>query len=61
MGLCDNNLRSVLDRLRPIQARAIAGLLVPAPYYIRPSQGGLVNYFNTLADAASAPIMSLNQ
>ncbi|HSY29950.1 MAG TPA: dihydrodipicolinate synthase family protein, partial [Burkholderiaceae bacterium] len=41
MGLCGNNLDEVHARLRKIQCRPIAGVLVPPPYYIRPSQQGL--------------------
>src|SRR5471030_3145783 len=60
MGLCDNNIKSLLSRLQRIQDRPIAGLLVPPPYYIRPSQTGLVAYFNAIADAATAPIIIYN-
>lgn len=60
MGLSGNNLRSLLHRLKAIQRRPIAGLLVPSPYFIRPSQSGLVEFFTTLADAASAPLIIYN-
>lgn len=35
----------------------IAGLLVAAPHYIRPSQEGLLCWFERIADAASKPII----
>lgn len=35
----------------------LAGLLVPAPAYIRPSQAGLRQWFHTLADASLLPII----
>jgi 4-hydroxy-tetrahydrodipicolinate synthase len=60
MGLCDNNIASLLERLKRIQQRPIAGLLVPPPYYIRPSQAGIVAYYNTVADAASVPLIVYN-
>lgn len=60
MGLAGNNMHSVLGRLNRIQHRRIAGVLVPAPYYIRPSQAGLVEYFHTLADAAAVPLVLYN-
>jgi 4-hydroxy-tetrahydrodipicolinate synthase len=60
MGLCGNNLDDIHARLRRIQLRPIAGLLVPPPYYIRPSQEGVCAYFKSIADAAIAPIIIYN-
>lgn len=60
MGLAGNNLKQVLDRLRQIQCRAIRGLLVPPPYYIRPAQAGLIEYYRILADAAAVPLIVYN-
>lgn len=60
MGLAGNNMRSVLGCMKEIQRRPITGLLTPPPYYIRPSQAGLVEYFKTLADAASVPMILYN-
>jgi 4-hydroxy-tetrahydrodipicolinate synthase len=60
MGLSGNHLPSLLDRLKAFQSRPIAGLLVPAPYFIRPSQAGLVEFFRVLADAATVPIILYN-
>lgn len=57
MGLAGNNLAEVLAFQREVQRRAIAGLLVPAPYYIRPSQEGLLSWFGAIADAASVPVI----
>ncbi|VEE16888.1 4-hydroxy-tetrahydrodipicolinate synthase [Ectopseudomonas mendocina] len=57
MGLAGNQLSALLDMQREIQRRPLAGLLVPAPYYIRPSQAGLEHFFTTLADAAEVPLV----
>lgn len=57
MGLAGNQLSALLDLQREIQRRPLAGLLVPAPYYIRPSQAGLEHFFTTLADAAKVPLV----
>lgn len=57
MGLAGNQLNALLDLQREIQRRPLAGLLVPAPYYIRPSQAGLEHFFSTLADAAEVPLV----
>ncbi|MGE8051403.1 4-hydroxy-tetrahydrodipicolinate synthase [Pseudomonas monteilii] len=57
MGLAGNNLHDVLWLQREVQKRELAGLLVPAPYYIRPSQDALETYFKTIANAANTNII----
>jgi 4-hydroxy-tetrahydrodipicolinate synthase len=57
MGLAGNNQRELLAFLADIQRRPVAAVLVPAPYYIRPSQAGLEAFFGTIADAASVPLV----
>ncbi|WAG77389.1 4-hydroxy-tetrahydrodipicolinate synthase [Metapseudomonas furukawaii] len=57
MGLAGNNLAELLAFQAEVQRRPVAGLLVPAPYYIRPSQAGLLAWFETIADAASVPVI----
>lgn len=57
MGLAGCRLEAVRAQLLAAQARPIAGLLISPPSYIRPSQAGIVEYFRTLADAASVPII----
>lgn len=57
MGLAGNNQIELLQFQREILQRPVAGLLVPAPSYIRPSQAGLVAFFHSVADASSVPII----
>ncbi|MGO4763549.1 4-hydroxy-tetrahydrodipicolinate synthase [Cupriavidus sp. 2KB_3] len=57
MGLAGNHLRNVLARLDRLRERPLAGVLTPAPYYIRPSQEGLQGYFRELADRSRAPLL----
>ncbi|KPH01524.1 dihydrodipicolinate synthase [Pseudomonas sp. RIT-PI-q] len=57
MGLAGNNLTELLHFQSEILKRPLAGLLVPPPYYIRPSQAGLQAFFKTVADASSVPII----
>ncbi|SDI89445.1 4-hydroxy-tetrahydrodipicolinate synthase [Pseudomonas delhiensis] len=57
MGLAGNNLRELLAFQQDVQRRPVAGLLVPSPYYIRPSQQGLEAFFQAVADAASVPLV----
>jgi 4-hydroxy-tetrahydrodipicolinate synthase len=60
MGLAGNNLQDALHRLREIQRRPVAGILAPPPYYIRPSQQGLIAWFHALGAASSVPIILYN-
>ena len=57
MGLAGNNLAELLTFQSEILKRSLAGLLVPPPYYIRPSQAGLEAFFKTVADASSVPVI----
>jgi 4-hydroxy-tetrahydrodipicolinate synthase len=57
VGLAGNHLGHVRARLQQFATRPIAGLLTPAPYYIRPSQQGLIDYFNGLADLSPVPLV----
>jgi len=49
MGLSGYHLGQTTGWVRELCTRPIAGLLVPAPHYIRPSQPGLVTCVTTLA------------
>lgn len=57
MGLAGNNLRELLAFQQEVERREPTAVLVPAPYYIRPSQKGLEAFFQTLADAARVPLV----
>jgi 4-hydroxy-tetrahydrodipicolinate synthase len=57
MGLSGSNMEAVQTQQQAAQQRPIAGLLVPPPSYIRPSQAGIVAYFQALADAATVPLI----
>jgi len=57
MGLAGTQLDEMLGRLRDITQRAVAGVLISAPYYLRPSQAGLVAHFQALADASTVPVV----
>ena len=57
MGLAGNNQIELLQFQAEVLKRPLAGLLVPAPSYIRPSQAGLEAFFRTVANASSVPII----
>ncbi len=61
MGLSGYNLTQTLAWVKTISrypgANPVAGLLVPAPHYIRPSQAGLLYWFRAIAEASAAPLI----
>ncbi|WP_206956867.1 4-hydroxy-tetrahydrodipicolinate synthase [Trinickia acidisoli] len=56
-GVAGNQAVALRERVLRLNDEPIAGVLVCAPYYIRPSQAGLVDHFSTLADASAKPIV----
>lgn len=57
MGLSGYHLPHAQDWVKVLNQQPIAGLLVPAPHYIRPSQAGLQHWFTTLANCATQPLI----
>lgn len=57
MGLSGYHLQKTLAWTKTVTTRAVAGLLLPAPHYIRPSQTGVRHWFETIADTSTAPLI----
>lgn len=57
VGLAGNHFGHLQQRLRAFTERPVAAVLTPAPYYIRPSQAGLIDFFHALADASPVPMV----
>jgi 4-hydroxy-tetrahydrodipicolinate synthase len=57
VGLAGNNASSMIEEMRRRGQSNVAAWLVPAPYYVRPSQAGIADHFARLADASEAPIV----
>lgn len=57
MGLSGYHMGKTQTWIEKLNQQPIAGLLVPAPYYIRPSQAGLQHWFTLLADCATRPLI----
>jgi 4-hydroxy-tetrahydrodipicolinate synthase len=57
MGISGYHLGKTLDWVRRLHACGLAGLLVPAPSYIRPSQAGLLAWFGAIAEASTVPLL----
>ena len=60
LGLAGANTQKMLAMLDETAAWPIDGYLISAPYYLRPSQRGLLAHFTALADHASWPIVLYN-
>ncbi|NMK49283.1 4-hydroxy-tetrahydrodipicolinate synthase [Achromobacter sp. Bel] len=57
MGLAGNHQGHVMQRLSAFGTRPLAGILAPAPYYVRAGQAGAAAYFRCLADASRFPLV----
>jgi 4-hydroxy-tetrahydrodipicolinate synthase len=57
VGVSGNHTASMRERIGQLNALPIAGVLIAAPYYIRPSQAGIVGHFTALADASDKPVV----
>ncbi len=61
MGVSGYRLGDMLEWIEQLNAHGavhpLAGVLVPAPHYIRPSQVGLVQWFTAIADVSAAPVI----
>ncbi|MBB5412247.1 4-hydroxy-tetrahydrodipicolinate synthase [Paraburkholderia sp. HC6.4b] len=52
VGVSGNHTASMRARIEQLNPLPIAGVLIAAPYYTRPSQDGIVAHFSALADAS---------
>lgn len=57
MGVSGYHQGHVLDQVQALACYPLAGLLVSAPHYIRPSQDGLLHWFRAIADASTVPVV----
>ena len=60
LGLSGAGTHKMFDALDETAAWPIDGYLIASPYYVRPSQRGLLAHFTALADHASWPIVMYN-
>jgi 4-hydroxy-tetrahydrodipicolinate synthase len=57
MGVSGSHERRLHERVQRVSESKVAGLLMPPPYYARPSQQGLVDWFGRLADVSRKPVL----
>ena len=60
LGLSGASTSKMQDTLDETAAWPIDGYLIASPYYLRPSQRGLLQHFTALADHAAWPIVLYN-
>jgi 4-hydroxy-tetrahydrodipicolinate synthase len=60
LGLSGASTAKLSDALDETATFPVDGYLIASPYYIRPSQRGLVQHFTALADRAARPIVLYN-
>ena len=60
LGLSGSHTRKMCHTLDETATWPIDGYLISSPYYSRPSQRGLLQHFNALADHASWPVVLYN-
>jgi 4-hydroxy-tetrahydrodipicolinate synthase len=57
VGLAGIHPGDLRQRLHALTQRPVAGVMVPAPYYVRPTQQGIADHFTRLADASPVPLV----
>jgi len=60
LGLSGASTTKMMDALDETATWPIDGYLIASPYYVRPSQRGLLQHFTALADHASWPVVLYN-
>ena len=57
MGVSGVTPTGVAGRLRELAGLPLAGVLVPPPYYVKPSQQGVADFYTAVADASPHPVV----
>ena len=60
MGCGGNNTAAVVEELKTADLSGIDGILSVCPYYNKPSQEGLYQYFKAIAKASPLPVVLYN-
>jgi 4-hydroxy-tetrahydrodipicolinate synthase len=59
-GVGGNNTRKVIDLAAQVRGLGVRGILSVAPYYNKPTQEGLYQHFQALAESTDLPIIVYN-
>lgn len=60
MGVAGSDTRAVVARVQRYHDQPLAGLLISAPSYVRPSQDGILRHFQAIAAATDHSIIVYN-
>jgi 4-hydroxy-tetrahydrodipicolinate synthase len=59
-GVGGNNTRKVIELAQEVEKLGVEGMLSVAPYYNRPTQEGLFQHFQAIAEATYLPVILYN-
>lgn len=59
-GIGSNNTADVLEKLKTTDLSGVVAVLSVCPYYVKPSQAGIIAHFTAIADASPLPIILYN-
>jgi 4-hydroxy-tetrahydrodipicolinate synthase len=59
-GIGGNHTAEVVAAIKETDLDGVAAILSVSPYYNKPSQEGIIEHFNTVADAAPVPVILYN-
>jgi 4-hydroxy-tetrahydrodipicolinate synthase len=59
-GIGSNNTADVLNRLKTTDLSGVVAILSVCPYYVKPSQEGIIAHFTAIADVSPLPIILYN-
>jgi 4-hydroxy-tetrahydrodipicolinate synthase len=60
LGICSAVTSSVVEAIRAAEAWPQDGFLITCPYYVHPSQDGLLRHFEAIADSTPSNILVYN-
>ena len=60
VGVGHASTEQVISQSKTFDDLNVAAYMVVVPYYLRPSQQGMINHFRAIADASARPVMLYN-
>ncbi len=60
LGIGGNNTQKVIEEIQRTDFEGVDGILSVSPYYVKPSQAGIIGHFEAVADASPVPVILYN-